>query len=142
MQKGDIAYKVIEKDTRLGTNLVLHRKYTTDDKIWEFNKYHPKLFPRYLKGKKLEAEEWTEGYLVFKHKERAKDFIRRETLPEDNVELIRIRLLDEPKRLEEVLPCCGEHPLDICKMRHSPDVWLTISAPMGTWACHKIEVLD
>jgi len=51
MKKGDIAYKVVEKRTRLCTNLAIYRKYVENSKVLELNKLYPLLFPRYRKGR-------------------------------------------------------------------------------------------
>jgi len=142
MQKGDIAYKVVEKRTRLCTNLVIFKQYVQNHEALKLNKRYPLLFPRYRKGKVLEADERTEGFFVFEDKSHAEWFIVREGLPKHNVKILRVRLLDEPKRPVRVVSGCGSLPLNVCKMLRSPGLLDVLPPFPGTWACHKVEVLD
>jgi len=142
MQKGDVAWKVVEKRTRLCANLAIYRKYAEDSKILQLNKLYPLLFPRYRKGKVLEADERTEGFFVFEDESYAEWFIVREGLPKHNVKILRVRLLDEPKCPVRVVSGCGSLPLNVYKMLRHPDLLDIRPAFPGTWACHKIEVLN
>jgi len=143
MKKGDTAWKVVEKYTRLGTNLAIYGKYVENGKILELNKLYPLLFPRYRKGKVLEADERTEGFFVFEDKFYAQNFIDTEGLLECDVKILRVRLLDTPKQPKRILKCCGAHPMRVYRVVEGlmlPDDLRP--SPSGCWACHKVEVLD
>jgi len=143
MQKGDTAWKVVEKYTRLGTNLAIYRKHVENSKILELNKLYPLLFPRYRKGKILEADKRTEGFFVFEDRSYAEWFIYKEDLPRDNIRIIRVKLLDTPRRPERVLKCCGASPMGVHRMLERLVSWNDLRpAPKGSWVCHKVEVLD
>jgi len=143
MKKGDIAYKVVEKRTRLCTNLAIYRKYARDNKVLKLNKLYPLLYPRYRRGKVLKADKRTEGFFVFENNLCAKDFIYSENLSEDKVKIIRIKLLDIPKRPKKVLRGCGAYPLEIYMTLGRPTSSIAFrDAPLGCWTCHKVEVLD
>jgi len=142
MKKGDKAWKVVERETRFGTNLIHYRKRSGNAELLRLGKQYPKLFPQYIKGNVLEAEKWTKGYFVFRYKEHCIDFIFLESLPEKNVEIIRVQLLDTPKYLYSIIPGCGEYPLFVYESKQCPSKWNTFPAPRGTWVCHKIKVLD
>jgi len=60
MKKGNVAYKVVELYTRLGTNLEIYRKYASSrSEILDLVRFYSRLFPRYQKGKILEADRRT-----------------------------------------------------------------------------------
>ena len=143
MKKGDIAFKVVEKRTRLCTNLLIYRKYVRNREILELTKQYSQLFPRYRKGKVLKADERTEGFFVFEDKFYAEDFICYEHLPDCKLKILRVKLLDTPKRPKRVLNGCGAYPKRILTIFKSRIPQADLSpAYAGCWVCHEIEVLD
>ncbi|MHA1402128.1 MAG: hypothetical protein ACTSQE_17410 [Candidatus Heimdallarchaeaceae archaeon] len=142
MKKGNVAYKVVELYTRLGTNLAIYRKYASSrSEILDLVRFYPRLFPRYQKGKILEADRRTNGFFVFESKFYAEDFIYVEGL--SNVKIIRVKLLDVPRLPKVIINNCGANPKNICRVVKNQMLGLKLRpAPAGCWVCHKIEVLD
>ncbi|MHA1305405.1 MAG: hypothetical protein ACTSPI_17025 [Candidatus Heimdallarchaeaceae archaeon] len=143
MKKGDIAYKVVEKYTRLGTNLMIYKRYGDVHERRELIKRYPLLFPRYQKGKILEADKQTEGFFIFEDKFYIETFICYEGLFEGDLKILRVKLLDSPKQPKKILKGCGARPMKLSKIFKNQIPQYDLSpAPSGSWVCQKIEVLD
>jgi len=143
-----IVYKVVHKDHRYGTNLIIflqqnlisYQEFLKDTEE-EYREY----FPLYLKDSILEAPKDSLGFLLFKRKIDALAFIKFEFNYKirNDAMILRIETLGKTKKIQslKLRAGCGSHPEDIYKY-HTSILDYRYHAPLGTIGCHKIKVLN
>jgi len=143
-----ISYKVVHKEYRYGTNLSIYfgnligfnhyKRFFSD-----LQSYQKKYFPLYLKDLILEAPEESPGFLLFKTRTEAEDFIDNELYMYSNALMIlRIQTISEVKNIKrkKLFFECGYYISRVFDKNLHYE--FTRNPPDGTIGCHKIKVLD
>jgi hypothetical protein len=114
-----IAYKVVDKRTRYGTNAAIFIDSTKFSK-YEFERFIKEndlveYYPSYEKGNIAEAVKDSHGIMCFHDINDAYDFMERENL-EDICEIIKvegINLIHDGKRSYRIAPSVGMFPNNV-----------------------------
>jgi len=136
-----IVYKVVHKEHRYGTNLMLFLFISYQDFLRNIREEYRKYFPLYLKDSILNAPKNSLGFLLFKRKKDAELFIRKELYRiQEYVMILRIETLSKTKKIQnnELKVHCGSYPEYI----YQHGTYNRSTTPHGTIGCHKIKVLN
>jgi hypothetical protein len=132
-----IAYKVVEKRTRYGSNIAMfkHRNWISNKDKINIRK-NKNIFPRYFKGKIIKAKEGTPGIFFFEGIGDASLFMFSYSL-ESVCKIIRIKTIGDITRRPRILFGCGDNPFKITED-------LLADGVLGICysACPAIEVLE
>jgi hypothetical protein len=139
-----IAYKVVEKNTRWGSNWAMfkhsHMKIMPGlhwKKALAFKKEYPKYFPRYFKNYIIKAVPNSPGILCFRYYRHAQLFICRYSWTEIKIIIIKVEGFGIPKDNICVHASCGTDPRDLIAASDG-----IVSAPYGTIGFKKVRVLE
>lgn len=146
--KGEIAYKVVEKGTRNGTNWTLFKNSRNFSRLnrelyMRFKRKHKEWFPRYKKGSIVEMAEGSVGILTFCDKYAACQFMWLEGLNSDTVKIIRVRGIGKMPTPSFIISGVGS---DIERIIINPKEADLIGdlrrTPPGVACYKKVEVLE
>ena len=140
-----IAFKVVEKQTRHCTNWTLFKKTFKDldtpfyTDILKFKHENPQWFPRYFKGRVIEAASGSVGIFCFEAKLFAMMFQDCYTALRLNGIIIKVEGIGEPtpRRRIRIVSGCGNTNITSIKKDHDA----TRSAP-GTLCFKSVKVLS
>lgn len=137
-----IAYKVVEKNTRHGSNWAIYRNFCKsrphlDSKI---RKKYPQYFPRYLKGTTVKAATGSVGIMCFEDKTDAQRFLIRE-LDYGNIygKIIKVKGYNKNKVTFWIGCHCASSPENIIENKFAEG---TMRPPLGTIAFKSVKVLE
>ena len=115
----NLGYKVVEKGTRYGSNMVMYRrtleksrgrgKAYAEREVEYLVRTHPTLFPVYLKDTKIKKAPGSVGILVFDSRMDADDFINMNMLS-SLVEVIHVICFGPFNPHPDLLRLCGARP--------------------------------
>ncbi len=129
-----IGYKVVEKGTRYGSNLVMYRRMLergirvnayVEREVEYLVQTHPTLFPVYLKDTKIKKAPGSVGILVFDSRMDAEGFIIMSALSK-LVEVIRVICFAPFCPRPILLRQCGARPrnlVTLCKESEFANVY-------------------
>jgi len=106
VREGDIAFKVVEKGTRKGSNWIIYKRYNDPQNLPPLLKKN--FFPSYHKEETIKAFPKSPGILCFMYKKDAETFIRDECLK--NAKIIKVRGIGEPNLKPLLIDSCGFKP--------------------------------
>ena len=125
-----LAFKVVEKNTRCGTNWAIYKNnYNTD---FSFIKKHKEYFPRYLKNTIVHAVKGSVGILCFKDEKHAQKFI---DIYQINAKIVKVEGYNQNLSDFRINCHCGSSPHNILG-------WERIQPPKGTIAFESVKVLE
>ena len=138
-----IAYKVVEKRTRWGSNWMMFKNRYACGRIsleeftrgLKFRKRHPEIFPHYYRGRIIKAAPCSLGILCFETKKDAENFILDADFG-SSATIVAVRGIGFARAVKKVLACCGAYP-----WRLETGSFVTL-APKGTLAFDAIKVLE
>lgn len=147
-----IAYKVVNKETRDGSNWTMfindkfYNKYAKEDKIKdglraakEFKKQHPEYFPKYKKDTIVYAAPGSVGIMCFETAENAYDFIHRYDL-NSRAKAIKVDGIGRAKRKNIKITCgCGSNPGNLTNIHY---YLIETDPPEGTITFKSVKVLE
>ena len=140
----DIAYKVVRKWKRYGTNLTIYESLASKQaQVKKLLKEHSNLFPTYHKGATVHKASGTEGLFVFLEKRHAEEFIEWE-LSHLRVKIIKVKPQSKVRKPKKVCSHNGNilHQL-VNWYKHADLHTLNISnAPYGSYVCDSLLVLE
>ncbi len=102
-----IAYKVIDKVTKYGSNAWIYREYGNISEFIADNPEAKKYFPKYEKGKIIRGVKGSPGIFCFENVEDARNFIDVYS----EAIIIKVEGIGKMKRKPKILDGCGVHPL-------------------------------
>lgn len=139
MSKQTLAYKIVDKNTRRGTNYILG----TEGRDVEIPDKVKKYFPQYSKGAVVKAVPKSAGICCFKTREDAKQFINDELLLYISLcEILKVQgegVVAHPV-LYPQLGCNLQYFLDA--LYHKMGYNLTKALPGGFISFRKVTVLE
>ena len=134
-----IAFKVVEKRTRFGSNLAIcrasHHGSAFSNVIKAFKRKYPQFFPRYLKGSIVKKAVGTVGILTFKTQFDA-DHFAASLSARPSLKIIRVEGIGKPKEKVRLIGNCGSDPTNLLNEEEE------IPAPTGTLAFPVVRVLE
>ena len=144
-----IAYKVVEKGTRWGSNWMMFKDVLTDpealpsscEKGLKFQKEHPEFFPRYFKNTIVKAAPKSRGILCFETKQHAERFITYSDLKHRAI-IVKVRGIGQARQIVSVIPNCGSFPWHLTLTTKMKLGFYMMRAPKGTIAFNAVEVLE
>ena len=145
MAKKRIAYKVVHKDYRWGSNLTIFamEKCKTQDSIARILDTNPQCkpyFPIYTKGSIITAVSESVGILCFLNKEYCTNFMLKEDIT-DHCIIIKVRLIGRVNKNVRLVCGAGEHPMTILNA-HKDNPFDMMNPPTGSIAVPAVEVLE
>ena len=149
LRKPRIAYKVIGKNNRYGTNWTIFTRDGTDiqdecgtiSTNYFLHKYK-QYFPKYTKGKIIKKVFGTAGIMVFQTIRDCKNFQGRENI-HYITRIVKVRMIGRAKTAKRMLGGCGSNPnwlVGDLKRWDSPVERREV--PIGTVAIDAVEVLE
>ncbi len=139
-----IAYKVVRKWKRYGTNLTIYESLASKQaQVKKLLKEHSNLFPTYHKGATVHKASGTEGLFIFLEKRRAEEFIEWE-LPHRPVKIIKVKPLSEVHKPKKVFCHIGNTPYRLVSWYEHTDLRIlnVRKAPYGSYVCDSLLVLE
>jgi len=148
-QETQIAYKVVEKQTRHCSNWAMfivkvrarikggwsRDSFPCIALAVKFGKEHIEYFPRYLKGTTVKAAKGSVGILTFGMKREAKNFL---SLANKEIDWLIIEVEGfGPRPVKYLNGLCGAEPSNIIKDNNDH-----IYPPRGTIGFDKVKVLE
>lgn len=139
-----IVYKVVEKNTRNGSNVAMIKEQFSlssaysdfYEKFLKFRKENEQFFPKYLKGTIVKCAEGSVGIICFKDKWYAKDFINNYDALRKTI-IIKVKGINKMKTpVSLVYGCGGTNIININKEAGM------MSPPHGTITFKAVEVLE
>lgn len=132
-------FKVVEKQTRWGTNWTLFKSYykrtSKFSKVERFRKAHPEFFPHYYKGHVVKAAPHSLGIMCFSKRSDAERF--EEIISCGRTIIIKVKGIGKPRYVSRVVADCGLDPRNLVS-----SFYLNGVAPKGTVAFPAVEVLE
>ena len=109
--KTNVAYKVVEKGTRHGSNWAIYKQRHMTLFMKSFRKKYIHFFPRYLKGTIVKAMKSSVGIFIFPKLEDAQNF-EEMLIRQDGVstKIIKVQGLGERRKIERIILGCGTNP--------------------------------
>ncbi len=138
-----IVCKVVEKQTRWGSNWMLFKSDCQDSSLFSlgerFRKNHPEFFPRYFKGRIVKAAPNSIGILCFSSMTAARVF--RDTHCHNMPAIIiKVRGIGAPRKVKKVGVGCGSSPWLL--FDYKEEIFIGGEPPFGTIAFPAVEVLE
>ena len=138
-----IAYKVVEKGTRFGSNVTIdkheNRNITPKERrrITTLRRKHKAWFPRYLKHTTVKMVRGSIGILAFDAFENADRFKKKYPSLYNHGQIIKVKVKGKLLPEARVILGCSkfEHLLGMLSSTTAP-------APSGTIFCRAVEVLE
>ncbi|MCK5255074.1 MAG: hypothetical protein KAQ81_03565 [Deltaproteobacteria bacterium] len=134
-----IAFKVVEKRTRFGSNLAIcrasHHGSAFSNVIKAFKRKYPQFFPRYLKGSIVKKAVGTVGILTFKTWYDAERFACSLSAWR-SLKIIKVKGIGKPKEEVWLIGNCGSDPTNLLNAGEE------VPAPTGTLAFPTVRVLE
>ena len=144
-----IAYKVVEKQTRWGSNWMMFKDYLADKEIsrlvlvyrigLNFRKKNPEFFPRYFRGSVVKAAPKSKGILCFETKQHAENFISDFFL-KHRATVVKVQGIGRARRIDSVIRGCGAVPWHLVTKKG--DALYMMPPPKGTIAFNAVKVLE
>jgi hypothetical protein len=130
-------YKVVEKKTRHCSNWAIFKSHEYCNNIFwkKFRKNNLQYFPRYFKGRVVEAVKGTIGILTFEYLEAAELFIKCNNAVK-NLIIIKVEGIGDERRVYHLKGNCGGKPTNILRAGEE------MAAPQGTLAFESVKVLE
>ena len=135
-----IAFKVVGKRTRRGSNITIYRNnHPLNERPIDARRLcreNPDHFPKYSKGATITALESTPGIMCFKDRDYAEDFLETYDIRLE-AKIIRVRGIGRPRRSLKIFGDCGDNPEYLWTLKEP------IRSPIpGTVAFRSVKVLD
>ncbi len=142
-----IVYKVVEKKTRYGSNMIIFKKYCQSGldssdyirrriiRAKRFIKENPEYFPRYFRNTVVESVKESLGILTFENEEAANEFQRINSIT-GRSKVVTVRGIGTPREVTYLYGGCGADPSNLKGSISST------RAPFGTVAFESVKVLD
>jgi hypothetical protein len=127
-------YKVVERKTRHCSNWAIFKSHDNWKEGCWFRKKHIQYFPRYLKGRVVEAVKGSAGLLTFEYLKDAKFFIKRNLMAD--LIIIKVEGIGDKRRVNRLKGNCGGDPSSIFREDEE------MIAPEGTLAFNSVKVLE
>ena len=143
-----IAYKVVEKGTRFGSNMTINKhvnlnrasfeKLTPDMKrSLKLRMDHKAWFPRYFKGTTVKMAPGSVGILAFDTRENAEEFKADYGALDEYGKIIKVKVKGKLLPKSQIIRSCSE-------FAHLVGIWRQdmVNPPTGTIFCRAVEVLE
>ena len=147
MAKKRIAYKVVHKDYRWGSNLTIYATgiNAKPKDIQQTLEAHPECkayFPTYAKGSTITAVLGSVGILCFDSVLHCHDFMAKEDIANYST-IIKVRLIGRVNKNVRLVKGAGTHPMTIINIHESGnDPFEFMNPPTGSIAVPAVEVLE
>lgn len=136
-------YKVVERQTRWGTNwMVFKHQHSKDKEIYlkglKFRKEHPEFFPHYFRGKIIKAVPGSLGIMCFSRRDYAEQFMKSLCLGEMAI-IVRVKPLGIGRSIDTVIPVCASCPWNL---EFQSSNYFAAPSPKGTVGFEAVKVLE
>jgi len=141
-RKRSPAFKVVDKETRRGTNLALWKRRSDKKDIEYLLKLYADFFPAYLKDTIVQKLPRTKGLFFFKDIYYAKRLIRRCHLPEDSLMIIKVQPIGKITQPKKILSGIGSYAYALPAYYQGMTLMDEVAPPKGTYVCNSLKVLE
>ena len=147
MSKKRIAYKVVHKDYRWGSNLTIYasegnKKPQAIQQLLDALPSCKPYFPTYIKGATITAVPGSVGILCFESEKHCHNFMFKEDIT-DCCSIIKVRLIGRINKNVRLVFGAGSHPMHILNIqKEGNDPLYFMNPPTGSIAVPAVEVLE
>jgi hypothetical protein len=146
MSRKNIAYKIVGKRNRMGTNMnicleekgISFTKFKKEyNKVWNDIKQY---FPKYVKGEVINSVKGTVGIMCFQTKKSAQYFINDSWLNKSNLEIIKVLGCGKIRKRFKYIGGCGS---EVSYLKKDPKTFDSVYNSDKSWiAYEQVVVLE